>query len=485
MSYIDNRAINKRKHREVMSFVERGFPNLPTLPFCYSLGLGERLGIMARRKTNEEYHDEVKRINPHIDITGTYLNNNTKMNCKCKRCGYEWTSTARNLLKHKKCLGCIQQARIFEYPDISHEKFCETIKGSYPSLVITGKYYKGLQLISCTCQDCNQHSRVRVQMLLEGTYKCPICETGKENIKYGINDIKTVNPVLYECLYDKSDADKYTINSRSKVDFICLSCGNLIKNKSIDKTNRYGLKCKCQDGNSLGEKYFYQVIKSVDENVEAEKYLNGNYSYRYDFYGKTNNKTWICEIQGKQHSVKSFETCGGRSLDEEIQNDEAKKEFALSQGIDYYIQIDSKESGFNQLKQSILNSDLTKLYSFESVDWVDCYKKSLISDIIDVAELWNKGYKVMEICSKTGFGKGTVRKHLMKANEIGVCNYDHTSRNEIKVACVDTGEIFNSLREAEIKYNIRRGYISAYLKGRTTLPVANKVWKYYEASTAI
>ena len=214
MSYIDNRTINKRKHREVMSFVERGFPNLPTLPFCYSLGLGERLGIMARRKTNEEYHKEVKQINPHIDITGTYLNNNTKMNCKCKTCGYKWTSTARNLLKHKQCLSCMQQARIFEYPDISHEEFCETVKGSYPSLVITGKYYKGLQLISCTCQDCNQHSRVRVQMLLEDTYKCPICETGKENIKYGVNDIKTVNPVLYECLCNKSDADKYKINSR-------------------------------------------------------------------------------------------------------------------------------------------------------------------------------------------------------------------------------------------------------------------------------
>lgn len=439
---------------------------------------------MARAKTNEEFHNEMKLVNPDIEITGFYVNGDSKMNCKCKICGYEWTSTARNLIKPKKCLGCMHNKRIFEYPDITHEEFCEIVKEKYPSLIITGTYYKGLKLISCTCTDCNYHARVRVQMLLEGTYECPICKDGKENIKYGLNDIKTVNPILYECLKDKSDNDRYTINSRAKTDFICPCCNSTIKNKIIDKVNRYGLKCKCQDGNSLGEKYFYQVIKSLDENVEVEKYLNGNFSYRYDFYGEIDGKTWICEIQGKQHNTKSFETCGGRTLEEEIENDRLKMEYAISQGIDYYIQIDSKESGFNQLKNAILNSKISELYSLDNVDWIDCYKKSLMSDVIKVTELWNQGYKVMEICSLLGFEKATVRRHLTKANEIGLCNYDHTKRNEIKVLCVETGEVFESLREAEIKYDIKRGYISSYLKGRTTLPVGNKTWKYYEESIA-
>lgn len=290
------------------------------------------------------------------------------MHCKCKICGYEWISTARNLLKPKKCLGCFHAEKTFEYPDISHEEFCETVSKIYPSLIITGTYYNGLKLISFTCKDCGYHSRVRVQMLLEGTYECPICKDGKENIKYGINDIKTVNPILYECLADKSDNDKYTINSRTKTDFNCPCCGKLIKNKSIDKINRYGLRCKCQDGNSLGEKYFYQVIKSIDKNIEVEKYLNRNMSYRYDFYGIVDKKTWICEIQGKQHSEKSFHTLGGRTLEEEIENDRSKRDYALSQGIDYYILIDSKESGFNQLKEAIINSKLSELYSFDNVD---------------------------------------------------------------------------------------------------------------------
>lgn len=34
-----------------------------------------------------------------------------------------------------------------------------------------------------------------------------------------------------------------------------------------------------------------------------------------------------------------------------------------------------------------------------------------------------------------------------------------------KVKCVDTGEVFNTMRDAEIKYNIPRGKISAVCKG--------------------
>ena len=147
---------------------------------------------MPRAKTNEEFYKEVNDVNPDIDLYGFYKNGNSKIACKCKKCGYKWISTARNLLKPKKCLGCFHTEKIFEYPDISHEEFCEIISKNYPSLIITGTYYKGLKLISCTCKDCDYHSRIRVQMLLEKTYKCPICKDGKENIKYGINDIKKI-----------------------------------------------------------------------------------------------------------------------------------------------------------------------------------------------------------------------------------------------------------------------------------------------------
>lgn len=438
---------------------------------------------MAVAKTNYEYHNEVKSINPNIIIEGFYQNGLSKMKCTCKKCGYEWTSNARNLVNPKKCLNCMRVERIFEYPYITDEEFKNTIKNNYPNIIVRGTYTIGLKTITCECKDCGYISRIRTQQLLQSTYKCSICENGHENIKYGENDIKTVNPVLYDCLADKSDADKYTINSRAKIDFICSSCGKLIKNKTIDKVNRLGLKCKCQDGNSLGEKYFYQVIKSVDENVLDEQYLGDNLSYRYDFLGEVNNIKWICEIMGKQHYGKTFETCGGRTLEEEKENDLLKENFALSNGIDKYIKIDSKESGLHQLKNAILKSEIANLYDLSNVDWVRCYRDSLISEVKIVCELWNKSYRITDICNLTKHDKGTVRRYLMRGNSVGLCNYDNTIGGKVSVKCVDTGEIFSCLRDAENKYGIKRGYLSSYLKG-VKLPVANKTWEYLESTTS-
>jgi len=432
---------------------------------------------MARKKTQEEFEREVQKVNPHIEISGVYLNGNSKIQCKCKKCNNEWTSTARNLIKKTQCLNCFHKERIFIYPNIPHNEFIEIVNNSYPNLIITGTYDPNKKLITCKCTKCNCVSRVRTQMLLESTYECRICKNGKENIKIGINDIKSINPVMYEMLQDKGVNEKHSINSRSKADFICPSCGATIKSKTIDKVNRLGLKCKCQDGNSLGEKYFFNVIQSVSNNVESEKYLNNNLSYRYDFYGVEKGISWICEIQGKQHYGKTFETCGGRTLIEEQLNDKLKKEYAISQGIHIYVEIDSKESGLNQLKAAILNSKLTDIFCFKNVDWISCYKNALISDVLEVCRLWNSGYKVMQISNITRYNKGKVRSCLIKGNSIGMCKYDNTVSNKIKVQCVDTGEIFNSLREAEIKHGIKRGNLSAYLKG-LNLQVDNKKWKY-------
>lgn len=429
----------------------------------------------------KEFLKRVNEISPEFEITGDYTKlSESYLHCKCKKCGYEKIYSAKTLLKIVHCKCCKKENKNNKIFNLSDKEFKEKINLQYPYLNIVGTYKLMQKEITCICKKCGYKSRIRTLSLLNGTYKCSMCKNGKENIQIGINDIKSINPVLYDCLVDKSINDKFTINSRNKVDFICPSCGQLIKNKTITHVNRHGLKCKCQDGNSLGEKYLYQVLKSVDINIESEKCLNNNHSYRYDFYGNHNGIKWICELNGKQHYEKSFHTLGGRTLQEEIQNDKDKKDYAISQGISIYIVINSKESGFNQIKEAIIKSDLSKIYDLSNVNWVKCYRNSLMSDVFKVADLWNNGYKVMQICDVTGYAKNTVRTFLMRANDVGYCKYDHTRSTRKYVKCIETGETFNSLRDAERKYGIKRGYISNWLKGRKTLPVASYTWEYIE-----
>ena len=45
---------------------------------------------MPKRKTHEQFIDELYLINSNIEVLGTYINNRTKILCKCKIDEHEW-----------------------------------------------------------------------------------------------------------------------------------------------------------------------------------------------------------------------------------------------------------------------------------------------------------------------------------------------------------------------------------------------------------
>lgn len=64
-----------------------------------------------RRKTHEEFMQEMNIKHPNIQVLGTYKNNCTKILFRCKICGYEWEATANNLLHAKGCPQCNKNNR--------------------------------------------------------------------------------------------------------------------------------------------------------------------------------------------------------------------------------------------------------------------------------------------------------------------------------------------------------------------------------------
>ena len=58
-----------------------------------------------KRKTIEQFKEELYEVSPEIIILGdTYYNNKTKIKCKCSKCGHEWYASPDNLLN--KLNGC-------------------------------------------------------------------------------------------------------------------------------------------------------------------------------------------------------------------------------------------------------------------------------------------------------------------------------------------------------------------------------------------
>lgn len=60
---------------------------------------------MPRKKTLEEFKQQMLEINPNVQITGQYINNKTPISCRCLKCGHEWEARPDNLL-HWGCPNC-------------------------------------------------------------------------------------------------------------------------------------------------------------------------------------------------------------------------------------------------------------------------------------------------------------------------------------------------------------------------------------------
>lgn len=60
----------------------------------------------VERYTQEEYIKRVEKINPYVDVLGTYINANTKILHRCKLDGHEWLAMPHSILNGYGCPKC-------------------------------------------------------------------------------------------------------------------------------------------------------------------------------------------------------------------------------------------------------------------------------------------------------------------------------------------------------------------------------------------
>ena len=75
---------------------------------------------MAKRKSHEEFVNQLNIKNPNIEVLGKYVNVSTKIMVKCMLCGNEWTVTPGSLLNGTGCPQCNEskgEKRVAKYLD--------------------------------------------------------------------------------------------------------------------------------------------------------------------------------------------------------------------------------------------------------------------------------------------------------------------------------------------------------------------------------
>lgn len=250
---------------------------------------------------------------------------------------------------------------------------------------------------------------------------CPYCSNNR--ILVGFNDLQTTNPDLAKWLLNPEDGYKYTEMSGQRVDWRCLECGEIIRDKIISAYAIRGVSCPiCSDHISFPEKFMISFLKYFGISFETEKVFEWSDDKRYDFYLKDLNM--IIEMHGGQHYVEGFIRAGGKSLEDVKKNDLFKKNNALNNGISKYLIIDSRESTAEYIKNSINESTLSEIFPLDEVDWEHVSEEASCSIAKKIWDLWNSGMKSMsEISREVNVGKQAVRRYVKRGVESGKCIY--------------------------------------------------------------
>lgn len=261
--------------------------------------------------------------------------------------------------------------------------------------------------------------------------------------KLGVTDLWTTDPHIAKLLVDKTIGHSVTRGSHKKADFQCPYCGSVIKQIVIRKVTKTGLRCPiCSDGISYPEKFMSILLSELNLTYKYDSCLFKNCRYRYDFY--IEDLSLIIETHGKQHYDKNCRFAHS-SYRDEMSNDKDKKDFALKQGIKHYIELDCSVSSVEHIVNSINNSSLPTLLNLNEIDYNSIHRKTFSSNVIKVCELYKSNHNTNEIASMLHLDRSTVCDYLHRCADAGLCDY--TGEYRRKIICVDTGIVYNNLKE--------------------------------------
>ncbi len=125
------------------------------------------------KKTTEQYIKEVKNINQNIEVLGEYININTPILHKCKIDEHTWMGEPANILHGKGCPICGNR-RTSKLLRKAHDKYVKDVNERNPSIEVIDQYIDAYTPIlhKCKIDGCEWMARPHNILHRNGCPKC-------------------------------------------------------------------------------------------------------------------------------------------------------------------------------------------------------------------------------------------------------------------------------------------------------------------------
>lgn len=280
-----------------------------------------------RRKTHDEYVDELKIKNPTVEVVEEYVDAKTKIMHHCLTHDVYWKMLPGNALQGNGCQEC-KKDKIHNAYVKNHEQYVKDVAQINPNIAVLGEYVNAKTPIlhKCTIHDVEWHTTPDTILRGCGCRKCMLEKIKNKQVKSHsqyIQDVHDINP-------DILIVGKY-INVITPILHKCLICGHewyAVPNKIL-----CGRGCpRCHESN--GERHIRMWLTNHNIQYESEKTFDNCKDINllpFDFYLPEYNT--CIEFQGGQHYF-PVELFGGQEKFElQIKHDKIKADYCNKNNI--------------------------------------------------------------------------------------------------------------------------------------------------------
>lgn len=125
------------------------------------------------KKTHEDYVDELKEINPNIEVIGIYINSKTPILHRCNIDKHEWYATPSHILNGTGCPICGRLSQTQKRRK-THYKYVDEVNNINPDIEVIGEYINSQTKILHKCKLCGYEWEIVPNNILNGQC-CPRC----------------------------------------------------------------------------------------------------------------------------------------------------------------------------------------------------------------------------------------------------------------------------------------------------------------------